>query len=127
MSGSLSLQGTTKPVYLLVRLALLAYTHRATQRCQRFCHFASFGFDQVNQLLWCAGILILRRSGINGFEVIAFGLDFLPRDCPASLTLCPLRQEPEEIRKFVQGQRRGFAYLEIGEVIIPDALSWVPF
>src|SRR6185312_12258703 len=49
--------------------------------------------------------------------------DLLTGDRPTPLTVSALGEQAEEVGELVESERRLLADLEIGEVVIPDALS----
>lgn len=88
-----------------------------------FGHLTPFGFDQIKQLVGRAGILIAAGIGIDGFEVEALGLNLLAGDRPAALALRTLREQAEKLLEVGEGERGSLADLDVGEVVVPDALG----
>src|SRR5579863_7844616 len=59
-------------------------SYETAQRGQRLLDLAALGFDEVEQLIGGAGILLAFGVGVDGFEVEVLGFDGLAGDRPTA-------------------------------------------
>ncbi len=106
-----------------IRFRFPSFPAAGSENRQGFRDLPALLLDDVEQILGGAGVRGVLGVRIHGFEVEILGLDLLPGDGPAPLTIGPLRQEPEELVEVGQGERILLADLDTGEVVVPDTLG----